>query len=301
MSFRAILFTVSALLIATTAFVFWACSNSGGGGGGDDDDDSISCDDFCDILSHCPEEAEKIGVESQSECGDLCSQSDEEFKQCIVDATNCTEVASCIIGGDVVLYCEVGDDSFDLEWTSKVNDPQRFHIYRTEPGQNNFSEIAVVTGSITSYSDALPTGEGRWDYAVAAEYYPPEEDDDSEEKEEEEEDAEGKSLVLSDMSNVANCVTKPLAPAFFDASLYGLAWGPYGEGFFWEDTSEIENEYLLYREDSDGWVLIATLPANTQEHHIDESVSEDFQRYRICAQNEAGCSDYVEDTATWDE
>ncbi len=275
--------------------IYIACTSSGGGGGDDDDDDdndtaSEECDAFCDYMANCLDLADQLGIQSVDQCVDLCEQSDSSVVECVMDASSCDDLATCLAGEievEVTLSCESISKAVNLTWSINADDVQRYYIFRSEPGEDNFAQVATTVGNLQNYEDKF-LSEAVYDYSVSAEYYPP-----------------GKTtLELTDMSNVVTCTSIISAPRDFDAkNNHSLADDFFDVYLTWIDSTTAENRYELYRKKNNQWdsdyQLVAELSPNTTRYcdpiqPYSDQISEDYYYYRIYACNEAGCSDYDE-------
>lgn len=164
-------------------------------------------------------------------------------------------------------------NTIDLLWNDNSNNEEAFHIERKESASGSWSEIGVLGGNTTSFTDPGLGGGITYYYRVRAK----------------------NSFGFSAYSNEANATTStvitiPSAPSNLTAALTP----PNTIDILWDDNSDNEEAFHVERKESASgtWAEIGVLGANTTSI-TDPGLGGGITfYYRVRAKNSAGFSAY---------
>lgn len=159
----------------------------------------------------------------------------------------------------------IGSSLVRVSWTDNSSNEDGFHIERAAAATGPWTQVAVAAANATSISQAA-TAEQQACFRVIA-----------------------FNSIGPSLPSAADCTTPPAAPTKLELRSIGQSSIEIG----WVDNSAIEDGYRVSRlQGANGWVDIATMPANATGYADTKVGAGEKYVYRVQALKDTGYSDY---------
>lgn len=177
------------------------------------------------------------------------------------------------------LKAQANDDkSITVTWQDQANNETGFYLFRKTP-ESDWSLISTLAENKTSYTDTEVATETAYTYKLEAF------NDDGISG-----SAISNTVTLTDNNNNDDADSVPDAPKNLNAA----AVGTDAAALSWEDHSDNETGFYLFRKTGDGaWSLISTLEENITSYTDTNVETETAYTYKLEAFNDQGSSESV--------
>jgi hypothetical protein len=166
----------------------------------------------------------------------------------------------------------VDANTVDLSWGDRSFNEDGFHVFRLDPGETTWAEVAVTRAAATAYTDTGLTPDSEYGYRVRS----------------------CNEVGCSTFTSDAAAATPPLPPAA-PSGLAAVAVGSSQIDLVWHDGSENEDGFRLDRrqDGQSAWTDAAQVGADVTGYVDQGLVPGTAYSYRLRACNLGGCSAYT--------